>query len=178
MIYRMNLQMNLRILFEVYIHETSEKTSKLLKTYNNKLEALGYIEELVEDFITQKNGEDRGKEDIIVEPSSYKSMRWRKLPYGFFKTRNTKESLYKITVWCKKLNEGYLYNSYEVFKVFSVDIISLPTGNQDLDEETDLAYEDFIYKKQHEESMIQLRKELQELIDEHVECNIELNNLN
>jgi hypothetical protein len=183
-------------MFGIYLHETNVKTSRLVKTFANKLEALGFMEETVEDFITNKDGEKRGKESLIQEPSSYKSMRWGSLPFGFFKTRNTGESLYRMTVWHKIKKIGYLYNSYEIVRVFSIDLIYLPeslinpeiTPNKaletifyhfDSDEDPDTSEVDLdeLYKKQHMENMIcdvlpLLRKDMQEIIEDNIDDTI------
>lgn len=115
-------------MFGVYIHDAGDKTSKLLKTFTNKLEAQYYLEEIVDEYIAKKDGEDRGKTIVFTEPSSSKSASWKLIPFEYCKTRNTKDSLYKITVWHKVYQNGYLYNSYEFIKIFSVDLIYLPAS--------------------------------------------------
>lgn len=128
-------------MFGVYIHETNVKTSRLLKTFTNKLEARSYLEETVDEFITKKDGEERGRKILFNEPSSYKSSSWKMIPFKYFKTRNTKDSLYKITVWNKTKRTGYLYNSYDIDKIFSIDIIYLPKSLMKIeDNDNDIFY--------------------------------------
>ena len=112
-------------MYAIYINDYKIHDSKIIKIFKSKLEGLQYMENLVEDFIKLKNGEINNQTNIFYEPSSMKSRSWLSKPYGFFKTRKPSDSFYKISVWNKIEEPGYLYNSYKIDKIFTIDLISI-----------------------------------------------------
>jgi hypothetical protein len=116
-------------MFGVQYHECEKKISKLLSIFSNKYEAHEYLEYVVDNYFKQKEGENVEKK-LYKEPSHKYSRRWGTMPFGLIKTRNTDESLYKITIWEKTKESGYIYDSFKITKIMSLDLILVKEYSQ------------------------------------------------
>jgi len=102
-------------MFGIYLHEYGE-SAKLLKILP-KREAADFIENHTADYIFLYNGS--GPEF----PKIYDSV--KKGPLGYFRTRSTKDSITKLTVWNKIRHKGLIYHSYELNEIYTIDMISI-----------------------------------------------------
>lgn len=100
--------------FGICLTEYGE-TAKLL-TICSKREAIDFLENYTNDYLTSKNGVSSDNKVYEANKSG---------PIGVYKTRNPKESMTKLTVWQKIRNKGRLYHSYTTKQLFTIDIISI-----------------------------------------------------
>jgi hypothetical protein len=109
--------------YHVVLNDYIKKESTLLKCFNEKYNALDYLENYTKTFIESKHGSDENRFRIHIEPSSINSNSWSHYAFGYHVCRNIRESVHKQVIYEKILLPGLLYSSYEIKKIFSIDMI-------------------------------------------------------
>ncbi len=132
----------------VVLKDYQDKSSMVLKTFNDKYNALFFIESYIADYIQLHDGDKDFYSNIIEEPSHMNSRRWSIYPYETIITRNINESLDQYKVFVKKVHRGVIYNGYKIKKVFSLNVVKALNNNYKLpkhnfQEEFDDDFDDF-----------------------------------
>lgn len=89
-------------------------------SHSTFLAALMGLENYVADMLLMRGGVVAQESPLLKEPRNKKG--WKKMPFGYFKTRNIKDSFVKQIVWQKTRVHGWIYNSVKIEKLFAIDI--------------------------------------------------------
>ncbi len=131
--------------------------------------AMENLENYVWSYLTLKGGEESANAMLQQEPSSNLSRRWNSFPQGYFKTRNTKTSLHKQTIWKKIIKRGFLWNTYEIERIFDIDIVYSNWNLNKLDTQAKCKFSEFeiddliFHQKLNAENLDQILKRKQSL---------------
>lgn len=112
-------------MFGIVFMDFIKKECKLLpkKYFITRDNALSEMNDIVFDFIRNKEGDSLEHNLIHREPTSCNSWGWKNLPYGYVVCQNRKESYYRLTVYHKRRQPSLIFDNFSVSKVFSVDIL-------------------------------------------------------
>lgn len=115
--------------YTVIIEDYKNKTTKLVECeyHVNKNNSLEIMKKYIDNYIDSKEGVyDRY---IYRKPSSLKSRTYNHIPYGYVVLRKNEGNLDKFYVHLKEKDDGYLYNSYKIIPVFSIQIMEFEMDN-------------------------------------------------
>ncbi len=102
-----------------------KKKVVLLKTFNTRDNALEFLSDYIKNYILLKQG-DTADDNLKTyrEPSSLSSNTFNSYPYGYFTCYST-EIFYRSIIYLKQSINGYLFNSTNIQKILSLDLIEL-----------------------------------------------------
>lgn len=106
----------------VFIHDYQTKNIKLLNIFNTKHNAINFIDDFINDYITGMKKEFNG--NIYREPSYDGSRSYYSYPDGIL-VLYTKNSPYERKLIKKETQKGYIYNTNKIEKLISIDIIQI-----------------------------------------------------
>ncbi len=111
-------------MYGVIFHDFYMNVHKQIYKSNSKINCLLFMENYIDYFIEVKMGCEN-KNGILKEKTTLSSKHYNDYPYGYFKATNAKENPDRITVYLKILYEGYLYNTFQIFKVISLEVFQI-----------------------------------------------------
>jgi hypothetical protein len=106
----------------VFIHDYQTKNINLLNIFNTKHNAINFIDDFINDYITSMKKEFNG--NIYREPSYEGSRSYYTYPDGIL-VLYTKNSPYERKLIKKETCRGYFYNSNKIEKLISIDLIQI-----------------------------------------------------
>lgn len=94
---------------------------RVLSETTDKYNCLFYIENYIQEFLIEKQGNIDQNNIVFNEPSHDHSLSWRKLPFGYIVTRN-KYNINAFTIYFKSHINGILFDSYDIKKIFVIQM--------------------------------------------------------
>ena len=152
-------------MYYVSISKT-RKLQETIATTTSLFDAMVQLENYVWEYLTLKEGEERANDVLHQQPNRSHWGGWKRFSHGHIKTRNTKESLHRQTVWLKTKRPGWVYNSFYIEKIFEIDIIKINDHRSESEKlkKPALTLEDF-EDTSDTDSEINVYNPLQNLID-------------
>lgn len=100
-----------------------EKDSKtqVLQSFESIHNASQFLQEFVETYIIERMG--RSLNHLSIHPIPKHRGEFCYLPNGFILCRNPRESIYKTICYNNKSSSGYIYNSVDYDKIFTIDVV-------------------------------------------------------